>query len=349
MCIICAKPIGVKMPSNKYIENMWENNPDGAGLMYAYNGKVIIEKGFMTLESFMSALERIQKKVDLEKLAVILHFRIGTAGGNTPENTHPFPISDNIGVLKKLRLEVPIGVVHNGIISITPRQKDISDTMEYIAAQLAPLHRAVPNFYENKNLMLLVKNAISSKMAFLIGDGTMFSIGEFVTEDGIFYSNSAYSEVYTYRNLYGNKYSSSGKYTRYWEDLEDNTVQKSLMWLDDEETCIMNAADEIIGGDSLSLMDEKGVIYRYDADMDYCIPAAHCRAISVFSGLPVEFDSSSVAKYDVLDEPWWKKNLDEPWWKKNLAYSAPTVPLRKKADGSIVIAAPKLSDTKLPE
>ena len=40
MCVIAAKPSGVKMPSVSTIENMWYKNPDGAGFMYALNGKV---------------------------------------------------------------------------------------------------------------------------------------------------------------------------------------------------------------------------------------------------------------------------------------------------------------------
>ena len=52
MCIIAVKPAGIKMPERDQIEIMWHNNPDGAGIMYSLNGKVYIEKGFMSLIRF---------------------------------------------------------------------------------------------------------------------------------------------------------------------------------------------------------------------------------------------------------------------------------------------------------
>ena len=67
--------------------------------MYTKNGKVIIDKGYMSLEALKAALKKIAKEVDLTKEAMVLHFRIGTAGGNTPQNTHPFPVMDSIGGL----------------------------------------------------------------------------------------------------------------------------------------------------------------------------------------------------------------------------------------------------------
>ena len=147
MCIIACKPEGVEMPSVHTISNMWHNNPDGAGIMYNYEGRVHIRKGLMDLDDFIKELGHIREKVDLKSAAVVMHFRIATHGGVKPENTHPFPVSDSIPALRKTKLTTRLGVAHNGIISITPREKDISDTMEYIASQLAPLSRALPKFY----------------------------------------------------------------------------------------------------------------------------------------------------------------------------------------------------------
>lgn len=192
MCIIACKPIGLEMPDHDTIENMWHANSDGAGIMYNHKGHVHIEKGFMKLDDFLAALKRIGKDVDLKQAGVVMHFRITTHGGTRPENCHPFPISDSIPMLKKLRLTTRIGVAHNGIIHNTPRDKTISDTMEYIAAQLAPLYRAMPEFYRNQDAMLLVKNGIESKMAFLTDTGDIYTVGDFVEDKGILYSNHSY-------------------------------------------------------------------------------------------------------------------------------------------------------------
>ena len=48
MCIICAKPAKTAFPDAETIRTMWYRNPDGAGIMYARDGKVCIEKGFIT-------------------------------------------------------------------------------------------------------------------------------------------------------------------------------------------------------------------------------------------------------------------------------------------------------------
>ena len=170
MCIIAAKAAGIPMPNRERIKTMWDGNRDGAGLMYVENGQVRIEKGFMKYKDFTKVLDRLEKRLDLTATPVVMHFRITTHGGTKPENCHPFPITDNVGALKKLTITTDLGVAHNGIIPISPR-KGISDTMEYIASQLAPLKKALPRFYENKNAMLLIKNAIESKMAFLTKEG----------------------------------------------------------------------------------------------------------------------------------------------------------------------------------
>ena len=199
MCIIACKPIGLVMPDEKTIANMWHSNPDGAGIMYNFEGRVHIEKGFMKLDDFLTALDRISKTVDLTDAGVVMHFRITTHGGTKPENTHPFPISDNLAVLKKLRSTTRLGVAHNGIIHNTPRSKDISDTMEYVLSQLSPLSRLCPEFYTNPDALLLVKNAVGSgnKLAFLTGTGAIHTVGDFVEHDGMLYSNHTYEDWWT--------------------------------------------------------------------------------------------------------------------------------------------------------
>lgn len=196
MCIIACKPVGLEMPIEKVITNMWTSNPDGTGIMYSHNGKVEIEKGFMKLDDFLTALDRLDKRVNLKQCGVVMHFRIATHGGTCPENTHPFPISSSISVLKKLKITTDVGVAHNGIISISTRSRDISDTMEYIASQLAPLKAALPRFWENKDALLLVKNAIASKMAFLDGKGNIRTVGDFTEDEGMLYSNGSYKDTY---------------------------------------------------------------------------------------------------------------------------------------------------------
>lgn len=310
MCIVCVKPAGVSMPDQTSINNMWHNNPDGAGLMYAINNKVIIEKGFMALSDFNDCLSKLAKKYDLTKLPMVLHFRIGTAGGNIPENTHPFPITDSIGALKKLRIDAPIGVAHNGIIDVKPRQKDISDTMEYIASQLAPLRRAVNDFYKDKNLMLMIENAITSKMAFLTKEGDIYTIGSFQKEGGLLYSNSSYLYANQYRYLSGAWYSYEGlNNDDFYLAHKSVKAARMLMYLDDfDDSCDFvesssYAIDEngefFDGYDNIIAIDEHYGVYVYDIDADAFreIPNAH-----VFDaiGNHINFDINMASSCEVL-------------------------------------------------
>ena len=245
MCIIACKPIGLKMPDADTIENMWYANPDGAGLMYNKDGKVHIEKGFMKLADFMDALDRVGKSVDLTQTGVVMHFRITTHGGTKPSNTHPFPITDSLPVLKKLRTTTKIGMAHNGIISNIPREKDISDTMEFVLAQMAPISRLCKNFLANEDARLLIKNAIGStnKLAFLKGDGTIYTMGDFVNDGGLLYSNHSYEDWYT-SYKYAN-YSKWDKNTKTWTNASYATKPYAPYNWDDDDTYVYNRDDDL--------------------------------------------------------------------------------------------------------
>ena len=279
MCIIAAKPAGVKLPERDVFRTMWDGNSDGAGFMYVENGHVKIEKGFMKYKNFTKALDKVAGRLDLTKTPMVFHFRITTHGGTKPENTHPFPITDNIGALKKHTMTTDVGVAHNGIIDILPR-KGISDTMEYIASQLAPLKRALPKFYENKHAMQLIKNAISSKMVFLTKEGKLYTIGDFITEDGIMYSNDSYKKQrYNWRSTYPSYYDET--YGWYGYDYKGSVSKTTtvipedyeivdMMWLEDN---YVMTTDGVLDEGYDYLMDSRENVWRYDWVNDYAVKA----------------------------------------------------------------------------
>lgn len=298
MCIIAAKPAGVSMPSRDTIRTMWDGNRDGAGIMYVESGKVTIEKGFMTYKSFSKMLDRLESRLDLTATPVVMHFRITTHGGTKPENCHPFPITDSIGALKKLTSRTDIGVAHNGIIPIRPRS-GISDTMEYIASQLAPLKRALPRFYTNKNAMLLVKNAIESKMAFLTKDGKIYTVGDFIKDDGMLYSNGSYLKP-------SKRFRDLGDWNCWadwddWNDLDSGYQYpadlKSLMWLregdylKDQNGALFEGIDFLI--------DDHGNVYEYDYELD---AAAKTKGLTAYTaaGTPVHYDFDEAEPMEII-------------------------------------------------
>lgn len=194
------------MPTDETFTTMFYNNDDGAGYMYAYRNKVYIKKGFMKLSDFKDSIKKLPESLgvsDLTDIPMIFHFRIGTAGGNIPENTHPFPITDNVKIIKSLNYKTDIGVAHNGIIhNVTPRT-GISDTMEYILSQMSIMKKIDKKFYSKPLYLELMENAVESKLAFLDGKGKIYTVGRFVTDEatGLVYSNESYKARKSYFGL----------------------------------------------------------------------------------------------------------------------------------------------------
>jgi hypothetical protein len=286
MCIIAIKPAGVKMPAMATIENMWYNNNDGAGFMYAAGGTVHIEKGFMTLKDFKAALKRLEKNIDITSIPMVLHFRITTHGGTSPGNTHPFPVTEKLPLLQMTKCKAPLAVAHNGVIDIKPSKKDISDTMEYIVNQLAPLYQLKKDFYKQPAGKKLIYNFIKSKMVFLDGSGRIETIGDFIAgNDGVLYSNASYKA----RAIYY-KWDIWDDYSLQWYGSE---YGKYLSWLTDDDGYIM-AKGTILPADG-HLVDEQGSLYRYDIETDTAIPIDG--ALYNHAGIPISGFKEELAEY----------------------------------------------------
>ena len=193
MCIIVAKAKGIKMPDGKTLLKCFEHNPDGAGVMWTENGAVHIRKGFMEYKTFDSFMDKLQNRLDLTDTALVMHFRITTHGNTNPQTCHPFPITRKISHLKRTEFTTDIGVAHNGIIPIKCIPK-LSDTQTYIAKKLAPIKNIQPDFYTNDYVMQRIENEIQSKLCFLTADEEIYTIGKFIEENGVLYSNSSYEE-----------------------------------------------------------------------------------------------------------------------------------------------------------
>ena len=274
------------MPATATIENMWHNNDDGAGFMYAANGTVHIEKGFMTLKDCKKALKRLEKTIDTTKTPIILHFRITTHGGTSPGNCHPFPVTEKLPLLQMTKCKAPLAVAHNGMIGIEPSRKNISDTMEYILTQLAPLYQLKKDFYRQPAGKKLVYNAIKSKMAFLDGTGRIETVGDFITgDDGILYSNASYKARTVYYN---------------WDIWEDYSLQwyeskqgKYMTWLTEEDGYILSNGT-LLSADYY-LTDREGNLYQYDIATDTAIPIDG--TLYNHAGMPINGFDEDFAEY----------------------------------------------------
>lgn len=197
MCIAIGKLKGYDVPTESTLRTCFENNPDGAGFAFAYNGTVHIKKGFMTFESFMNAFNSYNERYNFHDLGLLIHFRIATHGNRDGTMTHPFPLSCDEGALKKEQYSSDYAVVHNGIISLTSatasRQTGLSDTAVFIRDYLTDIAKNDNWFYKKSNFEL-IHRLIDSKMAVLNSNGDIMFTDGFTEENGIFYSNSSYKE-----------------------------------------------------------------------------------------------------------------------------------------------------------
>ena len=198
MCIAVFKPAGQKAPTFETLKQCFKRNPDGAGFMVAINDTVIIRKGFMHYKDFEQAYKSLFQGLDDKNYSVVYHFRIGTQGGTQPQLTHPYPLTRDYAEMRKLESECEIGVAHNGIIRLTSEYgvTDRNDSMTFISQYLVDIIHG--NHYwslkpEKVRLVnRLLGNGYPNKLAVLSKTGYCALIGNWIKDNGIYYSNESY-------------------------------------------------------------------------------------------------------------------------------------------------------------
>jgi len=195
MCVIAHSPKGNELPSVNYRKNMFDHNSDGAGFAYVKDKVVHWEKGFMTFSEFEEALERVSYSTNLKECDVVMHFRIGTHGGNTPPNTHPFIISRDYNDMRKLNGKTREMVVfHNGIINSVSAANGVSDTMTWIHDRLYFIYNYDKNCLKNPLITDMITLDINNSKLALVSTRGVQRIGSWLEgDDGNLYSNSTYS------------------------------------------------------------------------------------------------------------------------------------------------------------
>lgn len=190
MCIICASKSGVRQPKDTELMNMFAANSHGAGYMYARNGNVTIHKGFMDVDEFLNA---VHAEEFTERDSVVYHFRISTQAGVNPEMTHPFPLTNHPRYMRALDVMCGIGVAHNGIICLTsdPDNNMYSDTAVFITEYLYKIIRSSEDLRDQQVLNHVYQLA-QSKFAIMDGEGYIATVGNFIDEDGLLFSNGSY-------------------------------------------------------------------------------------------------------------------------------------------------------------
>ena len=194
MCIICVSKSGVRQPDENTIRTMFLHNPHGAGYMFARDGRVIIHKGFMNPDEYLRA---VRQEHFTAADSVVYHFRISTQAGVNPEMTHPFPLSNQPGRLRILDQSCRIGVAHNGIIRLTSNPNDdrYSDTAIFITDYLSQIIHSRADLRSRRVLDAIFQIA-QSKFAIMDGSGYVATVGQFIHERGLLFSNGSYREFF---------------------------------------------------------------------------------------------------------------------------------------------------------
>lgn len=262
MCIIIAKEKYGRLPKEEELKNSFEYNSDGAGFMYVKNGKVVIDKGYMSYDAFLKHYKSLLKEFDnFKNKSLVMHFRIGTSGKNIKENTHPFPISSNTRMLRAKHLsQEDIGIVHNGIIKGYGTATGLNDTQEFISKYIYPIYSHFKEFYKNKDIMYGIEVITNSKWAILDSEDNIYFIGEFIDEKGLKFSNTSYKRTlwYDYKPTYW--YDDTYWYDKAYneqkeieENEEDYLIQLDKEWFID-----------FYGNGDVKKVGDKEYWYNYD-------------------------------------------------------------------------------------
>ena len=280
MCIIMYAPSKVNI-SKESMENAFEYNHDGAGVMfYDKKGNVHYKKGFTNFDELWNYWDSLG-----DSLPRAVHCRIATSGKISAKTCHPFPIVDKVEDMGKDEGSPKNGcLMHNGIFTkYTPKDGmkcEFSDSMYYTAKVIYPLKDIIMN----EGVLRLLQDMTSRVLLFL----PKFKILKFGSwqqdkKEKFYASNDSYEDKYYY-GVYGGwgdyattypyttktygkglsgrtYYSSSGSYS-YDEDNKIIPVKSS--WLLEDKTdnysqgqfmlsIIINAKDYV---DAQSMMEE---------------------------------------------------------------------------------------------
>lgn len=141
--------------SRESLKNCWENNFDGAGLLWVNSAGNL--ETFKELNSFKVFFKKYSEIRANHRGPVVLHFRIGTHGNHAEYNLHPFLISPEIGF------------VHNGVFRLPEIEKKYSDTWHFNSLILQTMKSPARLFKLGSNESHLINHFVggSSKLIFL--------------------------------------------------------------------------------------------------------------------------------------------------------------------------------------
>jgi glutamine amidotransferase len=252
MCIAILNP-NDKTLTEQTLRNCWENNGDGAGILYNDSGRLKIYKQMKNFGLFYKKYMRIRKNHPDSFL--VLHFRISTHGIVNEANCHPFLVHQNLGF------------VHNGQMfnveeDVTDRYSDTNMFNRTILKQF-PKGIMTIDFLKTQAMDKLIHDFITTKNKLVFMDNennyTIFSEDQGIWDDGVWYSNSSYERVKNYVDYGGTKvYKSQLGYGR-----------NSWSWKDDYDYKYSGSGFGTASQPSVEEPTENSKIYKYASYHDW--------------------------------------------------------------------------------
>ncbi len=279
MCIIICKPTGVALPKDEWITNSESNNGDGIGICLKKAGgkRVFIKKDF---KNGLETIAWIKANVVPED-ELIVHFRLATSGKKDEGNRHPFPITLNKKLMRKVEVTCKRAVAHNGVMTQYSGHKKYSDTQKFTMDMLA--RPAIRENLWDEGIQCLLKEYIGTdKLAILDYEKGLLLIGDFEKDEGCYFSNDGYkrvrftgtvgfcsrTEYLVNRRPYHTRYYQNGFYhDEYgynrdaWETPVRNEVEDTKIEV--ERTSIMEACDSCGGWSHVKMcsLEDNNVMY----------------------------------------------------------------------------------------
>lgn len=214
MCVIIYKKRGLNIPDRQFLLKCWIANPDGGGFAYNDNNAVHYQKGFQKFSDFYNTLLKVNEESKLYNKDLIIHFRIGTSGGKTPQKTHPFVITNSYRKMEKLQGTCKQSFFHNGIMSDFASDKH-SDTENFTAMILSTIR----NLEQQDTLIDYLARVNNSKFAIITRNRVILG-GDYLSDNNMLVSNRNYSYYYNtqYNDFDKTKYSYISKSKSYLYD-----------------------------------------------------------------------------------------------------------------------------------
>jgi hypothetical protein len=185
MCLIAVRQNGNEtLPLDK-LENAYDHNRDGWGMMYADGRDVHAVKSMKGFDAFKERFEKIERL----KLPTALHFRFATHGARDESMCHPFQ------VLSRKRHGMSLYMMHNGTMDYESDDKkdQRSDTALFVDLVIRPTLEKCPGLIRTDAFQHMIRETIGTgnKLVFMEGTGRIHIInrdaGSFI--DKVWYSN----------------------------------------------------------------------------------------------------------------------------------------------------------------